>query len=139
MLKSTIKEIFIILLLCIAILLILAILFYDYIPISTTVPTKEEYVTPEEVKAEIEESITESDKIEVTYEITESDLEMYKQTGTYTEGKANPFALTESSNNTDNTNNTNDTNDTDDTDNSNKDQNEQENVTNTFWNDEGIK
>lgn len=133
MLKSTIKEIFIILLLCIAILLILAILFYDYIPISTTVPTKEEYVTPEEVKAEIEESITKSDKIEVTYEITESDLEMYKQTGTYTEGKANPFALTESSNNTDNTNNTNDT------DNSNKNQNEQENVTNTFWNDEGIK
>ena len=50
MVKSAIKEIFIILLLSIAILLILGILFYDYIPINRVIPQKEAYVTPENVK-----------------------------------------------------------------------------------------
>ena len=93
MLKSVIKEIFIILLLSIAILLILGILFYDYIPINRVVPQKEAYSTPDEVKNEIDEEIAESEKIEVTYEVTDADLNIYKQTGSYTEGKANPFAL----------------------------------------------
>lgn len=63
MLKSVIKEIFIILLLSIAILLILGILFYDYIPINRVVPQPEAYSTPDEVKNEIDEEITESEKI----------------------------------------------------------------------------
>ena len=61
MLKSVIKEIFIILLLSIAILLILGILFYEYIPINKVVPEKEAYTTPEEVKNEINEAITVSE------------------------------------------------------------------------------
>src|SRR5699024_6918990 len=93
MLKSVAKEIFIILLLSLAIVLILGILFYDYIPINKYVPEKEAYVTPENVKSELEETITETEKVEVTYEVTDADLNIYKQTGTYTEGKANPFAL----------------------------------------------
>ena len=60
MLKSVIKEIFIILLLSIAILLILGILFYDYIPINKVVPEKEAYVTPENVRNEIDETISET-------------------------------------------------------------------------------
>ena len=99
MLKSVIKEIFIILLLSIAILLILGILFYDYIPINKVVPEKEAYTTPEEVKNEIDEEIAESEKIEVTYEVTDSDLNVYEQTGSYSEGKANPFALETTDNN----------------------------------------
>lgn len=136
MLKSIIKETFIILLLSIAILLILGILFYDYIPINRTVPTKEAYVTPNEVKEEIAETISESEKVEVTYEVTDSDLNIYKQSGTYEEGKANPFALQDTVN--ESTNDIKDTNqNTSGNNNTQKDENEQ--TTNTFWNDEGIK
>lgn len=135
MLKSIIKETFIILLLSIAILLILGILFYDYIPINRTVPTKEAYVTPNEVKEEIAETISESEKVEVTYEVTDSDLNIYKQSGTYEEGKANPFALQDTVN--ESTNDIKDTNQNTNGNNTQKDENEQ--TTNTFWNDEGIK
>lgn len=100
MVKSVIKEIFIILLVSIAILLVLAIIFYDYIPINTYIPMAEEYSTPNNVLEELSDYITESEKIEVTYEVTDSDLNLYKQSGSYTEGKANPFALEETVGNT---------------------------------------
>ena len=78
MIKSVLKEIFIILLLSIAILLILGILFYDYIPINSYIPEREAYTTPNNVLEEINEAITETEKIEVTYEVTDSDLNIYK-------------------------------------------------------------
>ena len=143
MLKSVIKEIFIILLLSIAILLILGILFYDYIPINKVVPEKEAYTTPDEVKNEIDEEIAESQKIEVTYEVTDSDLNVYEQSGSYSEGKANPFALTETTDGNELGNegqkdtNTNDDNN-DNNDNNNSDTVDK-NSTGTFFNDEGIK
>ena len=143
MLKSVIKEIFIILLLSIAILLILGILFYDYIPINNVVPEKEAYTTPDEVKNEIDEEIAESQKIEVTYEVTDSDLNVYEQSGSYSEGKANPFALTETTDGNELGNegqkdtNTNDDNN-DNNDNNNSDTVDK-NSTGTFFNDEGIK
>ncbi len=131
MIKSVIKEIVIILLLSIAIILILGILFYDYIPINKVIPEKEAYITPDEVKNEIEEEITESEKIEVTYEVTDSDLNIYKQSGSYSEGKANPFALSsENNSNIENENNTNANNNSETVD---------KNSTETFFNDEGIK
>ena len=136
MLKSVIKEIFIILLLSIAILLVLGILFYDYIPINRVVPQKEAYSTPDEVKNEINEEITESEKIEVTYEVTDSDLNIYKQTGSYSEGKSNPFALGSTTNNND----TNDESSENNKENNNNNSNTiDKNSTGTFFNDEGIK
>ena len=80
MVKSVMKEIFIILLLSVAILLILGILFYDYIPINRVIPEREAYVTPDNVLQELSESITETEKVEVTYEVTDS----YDQTVTKT-------------------------------------------------------
>lgn len=136
MLKSVIKEVFIILLLSIAILLVLGILFYDYIPTNRVVPTKKAYSTPEEVKNEIEEEVTETEKIEVSYEVTDADLNIYKQTGSYTEGKANPFALESTTN--DENGNTN-TNDNHKDDNNNNSDTVDKNSTGTFFNDEGIK
>ena len=139
MLKSVIKEIFIILLLSIAILLILGILFYDYIPINRVVPQPEAYSTPDEVKNEIDEEIAESEKIEVTYEVTDADLNIYKQTGSYSEGKANPFALgsTTEGNNTNEENGANGTgNNNNNVDNSDT---VYKNSTGTFFNEEGIK
>lgn len=133
MIKSVIKEIFIILLLSIAILLILGILFYEYIPINKTVPEREAYTTPENIQEEIDEAITEAEKIEITYEVTDSDLNIYKQSGSYIEGKENPFLLEETTTNPDNQNggtneNTNNGQTTID-----------ENSTGTFFNNEGIK
>ena len=134
MIKSVFKEIFIILLLSIAILLILGILFYDYIPINSYIPEREAYTTPNNVLEEINEAITETEKIEVTYEVTDSDLNIYKQSGSYTEGKANPFALeSEQPENTNTNGNGGQTN----TENRNEETNE--NSTGTFFNDEGIK
>ena len=141
MLKSVIKEIFIILLLSIAILLILGILSYDYIPIKRVVPQPATYSTHDEVKNEIDEEITESEKIEVTYEVTDADLNIYKQTGSYSEGKANPFAL-ESTTDPNNTNEENSANGTGNNNNNNDNNNSDtvdKNSTGTFFNEEGIK
>ena len=132
MIKSVVKEIFIILLLSVAILLILGILFYDYIPINRVVPEKEAYITPNEVKEEIDETITEEDKQEITYEITDSDLNKYKQSGHYIEGKENPFEL-------DNDNSVEANNNVSENTSNNEQTNIKDNSTSTFFNDEGIK
>ena len=139
MLKSVIKEVFIILLLSIAILLVLGILFYDYIPTNRVVPTKKAYSTPEEVKNEIEEEVTETEKVEVSYEVTDADLNIYKQTGSYTEGKANPFALESTTNETNDENGNTNTNDNHKDDNNNNSDTVDKNSTGTFFNNEGIK
>lgn len=139
MLKSVLKEVFIILLLSIAILLILGILFYDYIPMNRVIPEREAYSTPNEIKDEINETITEAEKVEVTYEVTDSDLNIYKQSGRYVEGKANPFTLEESTP-TETTDGNNDNgNNSDTNDNNNEETNVDKNSTGTFFNDEGIK
>lgn len=95
MLKTAIKEICIILLLSVAIVLVFGIIFYDYIPIGVTIPTKVAYETPTEVQNEIDDTTAESIKTEKTYEVTDSDLNIYKQKANYTEGKTDPFALEE--------------------------------------------
>lgn len=138
MLKSVIKEIFIILLLSIAILLVLGILFYDYIPTNRVVPEREAYATPDEVKNEISEEVAETEKIEVTYEVTDADLNIYKQTGSYTEGKANPFSL-ESTTDGNNANDENGGQNTNTNNNGNNTGTVDKNSTGTFFNEEGIK
>lgn len=47
MIKSILKEIIIVLLLCAIILFVLGILFYDYNPINKVVPNKIAYSVPE--------------------------------------------------------------------------------------------
>lgn len=93
MIKSVLKEICIMLLLCAAIILILGVIFYDYIPTNKAVPNKlSQYSTPENVKTEIDEEIAEINKVEVSYEVTGSDLNLYQQTHSYTPGKPDPFS-----------------------------------------------
>ena len=92
MLKSVFKEIFIMLLLCVAIVLILGVMFYNYIPTNKTIPNKlAEYSTPENVRTEIDQKTSEEEKQEISYEIDGSDLKLYRQTNSYTTGKANPL------------------------------------------------
>lgn len=91
--KSVLKEIIIILLLCCAICLILGVLFYDYIPTNKVVPsTVEAYATSNTIKEEINQEITEFQKQTVVMEITDSDLKVHKQEKNYDSGKLNPFA-----------------------------------------------
>lgn len=91
--KSVLKEIIIILLLCCAICLILGVLFYDYIPTNKVVPsTVEAYATSNTIKEEINQEITEFQKQTVVMEITDSDLKVHKQENSYDSGKLNPFA-----------------------------------------------
>lgn len=95
MVKSIIKEIIIMLLLCVAILLILGVLFYDYIPSNKVIPSKVAYSTPENIQEEIEEEVIEANKTKITYEVTDADLNIYKQSNSYVPGKRDPFSLEE--------------------------------------------
>ena len=93
--KSIFKEVFIMLLLCIAIILVLGVIFYDSIPSNKVVPNKPvAYETPENIQEEINEEVSGINKVEVSYEITSSDLTLYKQTNEYISGNPDPFADT---------------------------------------------
>lgn len=115
MVKTIAKEAGIVILLLVAVILVLGILFYDYIPNNKTVPAKiEEYALPQEVKSELEESMSEEQNIVRTYYIDSSDLSIYEASNDYDKGKANPFAdysadittgNTASNSNSNNTNN----------------------------------
>lgn len=93
MIKNIIKEIIIILLLTLAIILILGVILYDYVPANKIIPEQVSYSTPETLKQELEENpddFTSSDL--PTYTITDSDLSNYKKIQEYVPGKKNPFA-----------------------------------------------
>jgi len=109
MLKTVFKEIIITLLLCLAIILVLSILFYDYNPITKVIPNKVAYTVPENIKNELEEEkIQNSFEIEnKVYTIESSDLNIYKKSNSYNPGKANPFAATASEVTNPNTNTSN--------------------------------
>lgn len=93
MAKSILKEIIIVLLLCLAIILVLGIMLYDYVPIAKTVPNEVAYVTPAEVKQELLESGSlDESKVVMTYEVDNDDLNNYKRVKDYKPGKANPFS-----------------------------------------------
>ena len=110
MAKNVIKELIIILLLCLAIILILGILLYEYVPISKTVPNPVSYVRTEAVEEELASSDTiDESQLVMTYEINSSDLNNYKQMQEYKPGKANPFAAV-SEDNTGNNNGNNSSN-----------------------------
>ena len=93
MAKDIIKEIIIFLLLALAIILILGVLLYKYIPANKIIPEKVSYTTPENVKTELQtdESVDDSEVV-VTYQIDSTDLSNYKKIQEYVPGKKNPFA-----------------------------------------------
>lgn len=93
MAKDIIKEIIIFLLLALAIILILGVLLYKYIPANKIIPEKVSYTTPENVKTELQtdESVDDSEVV-VTYQIDSTDLSNYRKIQEYVPGKKNPFA-----------------------------------------------
>lgn len=97
MAKTIIKELIIVLLLCLAIILLLGIIFYEYIPMGKTLPNPVSYTTPESVKQELAETTgVNEEQVIMTYEVDENDLYNYKRVQDYKPGKANPFSSYES-------------------------------------------
>lgn len=152
--KNFLKELMITILLCIALVLILAVIFYDYIPINKTIPQPVEYTMPaslSDVKEELNKAVqNEEERIIVTYEIDDSDLSGYKKQGSYKEGKVDPFSINNYENNT--TTNSSSTSTSDSTKNNNvkntinnsnttntKEEQEIPDSTGTFFEDSGMK
>ena len=131
--KNVIKEIFIMLLLCIAIALILAVVFYDYNPINKEVPQTITYQFPSElgdVKEDLDTPLTNNeDQVIRTYEVTEDDLNRAKKTN-YDAGKANPF-IAYSDNTTTDGNTTNSTGNTTNNNKTNTNSTSKNNTTNS--------
>ena len=91
--KNILKEISIFVLIIAAIILVLGVLLYDYIPTSKVIPQTIAYETPENLKSEIEEElIEENQEVIITYEVDKSDLNEYQNKSSYVPGKVNPFA-----------------------------------------------
>ena len=96
MIKNILKEVIIVLILCIAILLLLSVLFYDYNPITKVVPNKVAYNTPDDIAEVLQEenvdTIIQTEKR--VYKIDGSDLNIYQRSQTYDPSKENPFVST---------------------------------------------
>lgn len=94
MAKVIIREVIISLLVCLALLLILSVLFYNYIPSNKVIPETVQYAPSKEIQAEINSEIEhDSSEILMTYEITAQDLDNFERTNEYKPGKVNPFAV----------------------------------------------
>lgn len=107
MAKSIIKEISIMLLLLLTIVLVLAVLFYDYVPTTKVIPTVEAYQTSENVSNELSEKVLADKEVVLTHTVTAADLNIYESANNYNKGKANPFAsITTDANNATADNNT---------------------------------
>lgn len=106
MLKSIVKELIIILLLILAIVLVLGVFLYDYIPTSKIIPKTEAYQMPNNIKEELDATISddEKQKTQIVYEINGNDLKKDEKSKDYQKGKVNPFSQDTigSSNNTSN-------------------------------------
>lgn len=90
--KSIAKEIIIGLLLCLAILLVLAVMMYSFIPNNKVIPEPIKYSAPEEAKKVLDEAATDSSQVILTYEVNSSDLSLAQRTNDYNPGKVNPFS-----------------------------------------------
>ena len=87
--KNVLKEIIIILLLCLIIIFTLGILLYEYVPMAKIIPEPVAYTTSEEIKKELASSSEiDEDKVILTYEVNSQDLSNYKRTQEYKRGKA---------------------------------------------------
>ena len=106
--KNVLKEIIIMLLLTLAIILVLGVLLYEYVPANKIIPEKVSYTTPEEVKKELE-TVTDSDDDEqyFDYHIDSTQIKNYQKIQEYVPGRKNPFGDVETEETSTTTNNEN--------------------------------
>lgn len=100
MAKNIIKEIIIMLLLCLAIILVLGVLLYEYVPSNKIIPDEVSYTTPENIKEELSKSDgVDDEQVILTYSIDATALNNYERINTYVAGKPNPFSSYDTSSN----------------------------------------
>ena len=100
MAKKVIKEMILILLLCLAIILVLGLLLYEYVPTGKIIPEEVSYTTPSEIKEEINKGENvEDEQVILTYSVDSTDLRNYERINTYVPGKTNPFSSYDTSSN----------------------------------------
>lgn len=138
---KVIKEIIIMLLICLVGMLLFAVIFYEYIPNRKIVPEVTEYSASDKVQELLADNIDEEkSQVVLTYEVTSKDLNNYEATNEYVPGKANPFAAVPSdvgNTTTEEQNGTNANTNSGNTTNSNS--NDTENETNSYFKDTGTK
>lgn len=145
MAKSIVKEIIIILLLCLAIIVVLGLLLYEYVPMSKVVPEPVSYTTPEAVKEElIETGEIDDSQVIMTYEINSSDLSNFERINDYNPGKANPFSSYQVNNDSENGETTSTTNGKGSTSSANNNENSNKATSNNtsgghYFQDKGTK
>lgn len=87
-----IKEIIIMLLVCLAGMLLFAVVLYEYIPNRKEVPEIAQYNPSEKIKELKADDIDKKNETIIkTFEVTSSDLANYKVANDYVAGKSNPF------------------------------------------------
>ena len=92
--KNVFKEVIIALLLCLVIMLVFALVLYQFVPNNKTLPPQVSYITPKEVSEElVSNSGVDEDEIIMTYEVNTDDINNYERTNDYNPGKANPFQV----------------------------------------------
>ena len=91
--KVIFRETIIALLVSIAVLLILGVALYNYMPSNKVIPETVEYTPTKEIQEQLSSAVEDNSKeVIVTYEVTANDLDNYEKTNEYNPGKANPFA-----------------------------------------------
>ena len=90
--SKIIKEIIIMLIICLIAMLLFAILLYDYVPNRKVVAEVTQYTTSQETQNLLADNIdSEENEVVLTYEVTSQDLSSYEVSNEYVPGKANPF------------------------------------------------
>lgn len=95
--KNALKEIAIFILLCLAVVMVLAVLLYNYNPSGKVVPSKVTYTVPSAIKEELQEA-TEASQTTIkmedkVYTIDGTDLNVYQKNRSYNSGNSNPFEV----------------------------------------------
>lgn len=115
--KIVFRETIIALLVSIAVLLILSVVLYNYMPSNKVIPETVEYTPTKEIQEQLSSAVEDTSKeVIVTYEVTANDLNNFEKTNEYNPGKANPFAAASESSTGDTTGNSTGETTTDSTD-----------------------
>ncbi len=97
---KVIKEIMLMLLVCLVGILLFAVLFYEYIPSRKEVSEVTQYSPTSTVSEQLSDSIDSTNENVIStfqydkdaYQVTSTDLNRFKASKEYVPGKANPFA-----------------------------------------------
>lgn len=114
--KIVFRETIIALLVSIAVLLILSVVLYNYMPSNKVIPETVEYTPTKEIQEQLNAEVDEAQDTTEPYKVTANDLENYEKTNEYNPGKANPFAAASESSTGDTTGNSTGETTTDSTD-----------------------